>query len=131
MPVKSDEDNAKLAYRQLRRQQDVDIPASDVEELVVYVEEAYELLKDRTSPLFDPRTYARRLAEKAARAYAKMEYTGIARYENQYERAAERWGNEAATAYHRDDLATNPHETIADRQRRKIAESHPRNPDTL
>lgn len=131
MAIKSNDDNARLAFKQLQRQQDAELPASDVGELEAYVEEAYERLKDRASPLFEPRVYAPRLAEKAARAYAKMEYAGVARYEEQYERAASRWADEAATAFHRDDLATNPHQTAAHRHRKAIAQSDPRDPDTL
>ena len=134
MAISSDEDNAKLALRQLNRQVDGEVPASDLGELKAYVTEAYSRLTARSSEAFDPKTYAKELAEKAARAYAKAEYTGQGVFEERYERAAQRWANQAATEYHRDDLQARPYRPPADRYRSDI---HPstgdvgRRPDEL
>jgi len=120
MPVLTDEENAKLAFRQMERQESVDIPASDLGEVEVYVTESYAEMETRSFDGLDPREYAEELAQQAARSYAKKEYTGLREHKRDFERKYERWANRAAERFHRDDLEIDPHEPIADRVRSEL-----------
>lgn len=122
MPINSDADNAKLVFRQLERQEKVDIAASDLGELEVYVQEAYDRMETRAFDGLDPRTYAQGLADNAARAYAKKEYTGLREHKRDWERKYRKWSSQAAQQYHRDDLETESPETHADKVRSDLAE---------
>lgn len=121
MAVKSDKENAKLVHRQLDRQTEQGIPASDLGELEVYVAEGYDQLTQRTSDEFAPKTYAPKLAEKAVRSWAKWQYTEAERYFAEFQSDLEKWKRKARAKYHKDDLQTNPYETPSSKRRDEIS----------
>lgn len=127
MPLKTDEENAKLAHRQLDRQTEGSIPASDVGELEVYIQEGYERLIEMTDEVFAPKTYAVDLAQKAVRSWAKWQYSEADRYFAEWQSDAQRWKKNARAQYHKDDLETGDRLTAAEKYRAQISHrtNHP------